>query len=373
LMALLKDGLLIDALNTLERMKLENLFPTASVWVELVIHCMEDPSRHKYAQMVFKDLEIHTLPLELYTRLMKATLKNGFTGEALSIQQRLPLQGVKPDLKFYSAAIQGYIALKNEEMVIKLLDEMKSGGLTPDNGLVQICVSNTKIVDRLLDEMRKAGTLDLQTYNHLISGLFEAKLYDKAVNTLEAMKQDNLTPELSTYNCFVKGFVEANNLTKGVEFLNIIKKVGLKPESSTYHFLISGHVKNQRPRLALQFFDLMKQDGVTPDLSTFNTTIFELTNTQAISTAVELTDKMIQSGVNPSIFTLSTLFQALIEEDRVLEADVLFWKLKKQKVPMDKIVYNCLLQGYRTFGMTERKKQLLKVVNSVQKPNAKDN
>ncbi|PQQ16006.1 pentatricopeptide repeat-containing protein [Prunus yedoensis var. nudiflora] len=206
------------------------------------------------AEMFFKKACDEKIGLQdgTYGLVLKALTNEVRTKEAISVYRLISERGIVVDGSSYHAFAD---VLCKEERSAEggrwreaeyLLNAVLDKGLLPDliccSPLVGRYCSRRQIDSAIAlhNKMEKLnGSLDVTTYNVLLSGLFAARRIEEAIRVFDYMRRHNLMSSAS-FTIMIRGLCGVNELRKAMKIHDEMLKMRLKPDAATYKRLISG-------------------------------------------------------------------------------------------------------------------------------------
>ncbi|BFG27522.1 hypothetical protein CerSpe_137960 [Prunus speciosa] len=235
------------------------------------------------AEMFFKKACDEKIGLQdgTYGLVLKALTNEVRTKEAISVYRLISERGIVVDGSSYHAFADVLCKEERSAEGFELLMDVISRGCSPsaselsgfisylchrgrwreaeyllnavlDKGLLPDLICCSPLVGRycsrrqidsaiaLHNKMEKLnGSLDVTTYNVLLSGLFAARRIEEAIRVFDYMRRHNLMSSAS-FTIMIRGLCGVNELRKAMKIHDEMLKMRLKPDAATYKRLISG-------------------------------------------------------------------------------------------------------------------------------------
>ena len=198
---------------------------------------------------------------------------------------------------------------------------------------------------KLTVENKKEREKILRRWNRLIAS---TKDYSTAINLLENVRSESLTPDVVTYNTLIS---LAPNYDSAISWLETMQNEGLQPSVITYNTLISVAPNYDS---AISWLETMRNEGLQPSVITYSTLISLAPN---YDSAISWLETMQNEGLQPDVITYTNLFRLSITAQS--SEELLSWYLAQPYHPEEPI--QAAIAGYRKQGQIDQ--ALLLVLN----------
>ncbi|KAK7320138.1 hypothetical protein RJT34_04872 [Clitoria ternatea] len=165
-----------------------------------------------------------------YNTLVSYLGKVGDFATASNVMKRMIEDGLKPSVVTYGAIIHAYCLKENVDEAMKIFEEMCSTSkVTPNTVIYNILIdamckkNNVEGAVALMDGMKvKGAQANTTTYNAILKGVRDKKMFPKAFELMDRMIEDACSPdyitmeiltewlsavgEVGKLKCFVKGY-----------------------------------------------------------------------------------------------------------------------------------------------------------------------
>jgi len=174
--------------------------------------------------------------LVTYSTVVKGFCNSGCLDRALETVKEMQVSGKhQPDEVMYNSLLDGCAREHRPDDALKLLAEMKKGGVPPSNFTLSMLV---KLMGRckrlnqaftLIDEISREYGLkvNIQVYTCLIQACFNNRQAFKAVAVHDQIIKEGLMPDEMTYNSLVSGCLKAGLPDKAVQLAKYAHGIGL--------------------------------------------------------------------------------------------------------------------------------------------------
>ena len=408
-----------DALNCFEHMQSDGISPDSVTFTCILNACgiakAFDKGKQIHEEIVNKGLlKKH---INLGNALVDMYAKCGAFTKAQEVLDDLPFQ----DVISWNSMIAAYAQQGKSENAMHCFDEMQKNGFSPNavsfTCILKACGSigalekgkqiHEDIVNRallgkhielgnsLVDMYAKCGAFtqakqvldkllirDVASWNALIAGYSQHGKSEDALECLEWMLNDGLSPNAITFTCILKACGIIRALDKGKQIHKEIVNNGLLAKDSvlgtaligmyakcgelgqaqevfeelpirnvaSWSALIGGYVQKGMDQEAVSCFKQMQNEGLSPDSVTFICILRACGNTGAIDKGIQIHNDIVSRG--------------LLQEDTVLGTSLMGMyakcgELRKAREIFDELLvrdvaaWNALILGYAQQGQSE--------------------
>ncbi|KAH7424154.1 hypothetical protein KP509_12G093000 [Ceratopteris richardii] len=256
------------------------------------------------AHEVFNTLSARDL--SSWNTLMAGYAHLGDSANVLQIFEKLKRDGLQPDLSSFSHLLSVCVILKMSKGVKKLHAEIIHRNLLKDNSAIGSAVidmyAECGLVDKAKEVFDKLSARNVILWTTLIAGYAQQEFAKDALDCLEKMVLEGISPNNVTYACSLKACTILGATCKGGELhaqaarsslfkqdttlqrtlVEMYAKSGLLSEAhevfntlsardlSSWNTLMAGYAHLGDSANVLQIFEKLKRDGLQPDLSSFS-------------------------------------------------------------------------------------------------------
>jgi pentatricopeptide repeat protein len=220
-----------------------------------------------------------------------------------------------------------------------------------------------KEATQLGKEMQLLGYWDFVTTNTMIHAAIAAEDYEHAESILQtntaSVPSGRKHPNVEAYTELLDAYAKSNQLDKAITTLQLMRQRNVEPTEVTYTCLVAGLGRNDKVEQALQMIQLLFSTDLRPSCVVYNALISALIEITPdndrndifdarVDQALVVLKSMLQSGVRPNAATVSTIVSALgrCSMPRVDAAKLLVQQLSDQSflVPGNSQVVAALVQ-----------------------------
>ncbi|KAK1280720.1 Pentatricopeptide repeat-containing protein [Acorus gramineus] len=226
--------------------------------------------------------------------------------EAGRFWRHMAARDVARDAHSYASIISCYSKVGCLRDVLKVFDEMKLCGVTPNrkvyNAVIYALAKGRRTREALdliqLMESEEGGNIDANTitFNSLIKPLCTARQADDAWTAFNQMLRRGLTPSVQTYHAL---FCVTRTSNEAFELFNRMKQMGCPPTTETYTMLIRTFSRRLEHENVQRLWDGMCNDGPGPDRSSYVTLIHGLFLNGRLEEASKYYQEMKAKGFTP--------------------------------------------------------------------------
>lgn len=191
---------------------------------------------------------------------------------------------------------------------------------------------------------------NVEAYTRLLDGYAKAGLLDKALGTLQRMRNLQVMPNEYTYTCMIAGLARMSKFESAVKLLDFMEASGIMPTAVTYNAFISA-LTEVTP---VGNGDESDNDEVEP---------------QFVEQSIEVLRRMVTKGVRPTVITISTLLECLAKcsSPRIGEATTIVQRFERDGIiPVNDAKVNTAM--LRVYGAAKDVKGALDVFRRIEKP-----
>ncbi|KAJ4717063.1 putative Pentatricopeptide repeat-containing protein [Melia azedarach] len=187
--------------------------------------------------------------------------------------------------------------------------------------------------------------------NSLLSCLVRNGKFDRSIKLLDEMKQNGLTPDAVTYNTLLAGCIKVQNgYSKALELVQELKYNGLEMESVMYGILLAVCASNNLCEEAQSYFNQMKDEGHSPNIYHYSSLLNAYSSGGDYKKADELVQDMKSSGLVPNKVMLTTLLKVYVRGGLFERSRELLAELDALGYAEDEMPYCLLMDGLSKAG-----------------------
>eukprot|EP00190_Bangiopsis_sp_CCMP1999_P005081 CAMPEP_0198729388 /NCGR_PEP_ID=MMETSP1475-20131203/17712_1 /TAXON_ID= ORGANISM="Unidentified sp., Strain CCMP1999" /NCGR_SAMPLE_ID=MMETSP1475 /ASSEMBLY_ACC=CAM_ASM_001111 /LENGTH=554 /DNA_ID=CAMNT_0044492017 /DNA_START=1 /DNA_END=1662 /DNA_ORIENTATION=+ len=264
----------------------------------------------------------------LCTTMIKALARNKDMKNARLVFDDMVCQGVAPNEFTYNTMIRAYGATGKIESAELLFERMKA-----DPAVSPCVVTYTTLISsyarlrgfdrvtKLVDEMRSAGVQPNEyTYNVILDALGRVSI-EMTENIFRDMLSSGIRPSTWTYNTLMKWF-NYHGMQQSVEdtFEDLYKSTDCRPDIVSVNTLISSYSKSGDIAAAERAMGIASDLKLKPDVLTCNAMLIVYVRAKSAEKALCHVERMRGLGIVPDRVTFKCIIAFLIEENRLEEA-----------------------------------------------------
>jgi pentatricopeptide repeat domain-containing protein 1 len=175
---------------------------------------------------------------------------------------------------------------------------------------------------------------DLVTYSTLIKAYERAGQWERALEVMKVMQDNNITPNVITYSTAISAVAKAGQWRAALGLLEHMRKDKVQPDAVTYNYVISALSKGGQwdaaLRLLQECLDIEGQEAA--QMSTYCTVIKCLGDNGEWEKALGVIGAMEGKAITPTSEVIEVLIDALENCKQTTLAQELRDKLKSRKI-----------------------------------------
>ncbi|CAG8553366.1 6570_t:CDS:2 [Acaulospora colombiana] len=252
---------------------------------------------------------------------------------ALKLYAEIKQYNIKPTLYFYNVLISKLGKARKYDMVWEAFNEMKARKIQPNS----------------------------ITYGALITACTRVKSEERALLVLQEMENSKFfQPRIGPYNTMMQFYTwDLQERDKALKYFDEIRRHQLQPSDHTYKLLIDAYATIEPYDMpsALNVLEQIKQEGKTPQPTHYASIIYAYGHCQNdVESALRtFNDMQTVHGIHPDQNAYQALFDALIANDRIAEAEEYYdVMITEDVVKSTAYIENLFIRGYGQLGQWER-------------------
>ncbi|CAG8452212.1 8074_t:CDS:1 [Acaulospora morrowiae] len=369
----------VALMNEIRQMLNEGLIPTP----EVVSQAIRNLGKGK---MLSEAEELYNLALDFFKKLdpsvgfhalqwsrnsmLIAYACNSRLDDAYRLYDELFESGSKPDANAYADLLvaEGDRDPDEAATALKLYAEIKQYNIKPTLYFYNVLISKLgkarkyDIVWEAFNEMkaRKIQPNSI-TYGALITACTRVKSEERALLVLQEMENSRFfQPRIGPYNTMMQFYTwDLHEREKALKYFGEIQRLQLQPSDHTYKLLIDAYatIEPYDMSSALNVLEQMRRDGKKPQPTHYASIIYAYGHCQNdVQNALQtFNDMLTVHGVQPDQNAYQALFDTLISNDRIVEAEEYYDVMITQNiVKSTPYIENLFIKGYGQLGQWER-------------------
>lgn len=258
-----------------------------------------------------------------YNALLNALARLGDWKAAESVILDMTSKGFKPNETSYSFMLHCYSKGNYSRGVDVIAKQIYDGRIFPSWRLLRTLVfANFKCrslrgMERAFEEMNRHGyRADLTIFNSMISIYAKNKMYDRAHDMLQMIRENGLQPDLVTFNSLMDMYARTGECWKAEEILRGVHK----PDLVSYNTVIKGFCRQGFMQEAIRVLSEMTVKGIRPCIVTYNTFIAGFASQGLFQEVNEVISYMIQHNGRPNELTYKIVIDGYCKAKKYSEA-----------------------------------------------------
>ncbi|KAH7287902.1 hypothetical protein KP509_31G002400 [Ceratopteris richardii] len=307
---------------------------------------------------------IHSLPLKstvTWNTLIAGYIDHGYNEKAVKCFMEMQLNpSTIPDGATLVSTLKACGSMGMQGKVIEIHVEAERRGFVKDDLLVG---------STLVDAYAKCGSLSkseetferlqvrgIVAWTSLILGYIEHGYEDVALDCLQQMHHDGLSPDAVTYACILKACGNIKDSKRGQEIHREIDRLGLlRSDQVVVSALIDMYVKCSMLEKAREVFNKLHiRDAVT-----WNTLIKGYIDNEQSEEAIELYEQMQSENICASNVTYICILKACSNLGDIKKAEEIYAEISRiELLYHDPVLGNTLLDMYAKFGLLQKAQEV---------------
>lgn len=388
IMGLCEASLFEEAMEFLNRMRVNSCFPNVVTYKILLCGCLNKGKLGRCKRILSMMIAEGCYPSpKIFCSLIHAYCKSGDHSYAYKLLKKMVDCGVKPGYVAYNILIgsicgnEDFPSLDLLELAEKAYGEMLEGGIALNRVNVSnfarcLCgVGKYEKAYNVIREMMGNGFIpEAGTYNQVISFLFDGSKLEKALLLFQEMKKNGIVPNVYTYSIMIDRFCKAGLIQQARCWFEEMMRDGCTPTVVTYTAIIHAYLKARKTSEANKIFEMMLSQGCHPNVVTFTALIDGYCKAGDIERACAIYEKMrgntnvhdvdiyfrISDDDNkePNVITYGALIDGLCKVHRVREARNLLDAMTAEGCEPNHIVFDALIDGFCKVGKLEEAQEV---------------
>ncbi|ERM94004.1 pentatricopeptide repeat-containing protein At1g10910, chloroplastic isoform X1 [Amborella trichopoda] len=308
-----------------------------------------------------------------YSSFIKYMGRSGNTVKALQVYQSIKDEPTLYDVTVCNS-ILGCLARNGKfESSIKLFEQMKKGGLTPDtvtySSLLAGCNKNKNGYSQalqLIKELKISGLcMDSVIYGSLLAICASNNQCEEAETFFQQMRAEGFSPNIFHYSSLLNAYAVEGNHKKADKLVEDIKSAGLVPNKVILTTLLKVYVRGcffDKSRELLAELDTL---GFARDEMPYCLLMDGLAKAGHIDEAKAVFEDMKQKNVKSDGYSHSIIISAYCREGLLEEAKLLAKDFESTSGKYDLVMLNTLLRAYCKGGEMQYVMQTMKKMDEL--------
>ena len=185
--------------------------------------------------------------------------------------------------------------------------------------------------------------------------------------------EDRASP-LVDYNKYIKDVWAFQENPNPFSVLEEMKAKHITPDTTTFNTLLDIQITRGNFNSCDEIIAKMNEERILKDSVTYNTLLKRISCELKISSrssktyfsnAMAIISEMEKNEIKINTITFNTLLDACIRVNDLSNIEVVYEKMKEQKIYPDEITYGTIVRGLRLIECREDKKKLMKILESM--------
>lgn len=217
-------------------------------------------------------------------------------------------------------------------------------------------VKALEIYNDILDESARKN---VYICNSILSCLVRSGKFVSGMKLFDQMKQDGLTPDIVTYNTLLSGCIKIKHgYSKALELIKELRYNGLEIDCIMYGTLLAVCASNNLRQEAQSYFDQMRVEGHSPNLYHYSSLLNAYSSDGDYKKADEFVQEMKSAGLEPNKVILTTLLKVYVRGGLFEKSRQLLTELEAIGYAEDEMPYCSLMDGLSKAGHIDEAKSL---------------
>ncbi|XVF65249.1 hypothetical protein PTKIN_Ptkin09bG0232100 [Pterospermum kingtungense] len=292
---------------------------------------------------MFKEVELLVLEVEkegvlldnhgIFCSLIEGYVGVGDLESAISVFDKMRMQGLVPSLSCYRALVEILIARKRTQLAFQIYLDMAEINASLGDGEMPVIENVIRLLceDGRIQEARKLLKKVLLGYkpsslvvNEIACAYCEKKDFEDLLRFLVEKKR---LPDVIVGNKIIHTLCSNFGVERADIFLQELELLGFKPNSITFGILICQSCYDGDLRRAFVYLSQIFSRGFKPDLWSYNALISGVFKVGMWKHAKDILEEMVDGGVSPNLCTYKVLLAGYCKVRRFDEAKKIVFQM----------------------------------------------
>ncbi|KAI5062732.1 hypothetical protein GOP47_0023271 [Adiantum capillus-veneris] len=351
-----------DALNCFEKMRCEGVPPNIVTFICILKACGTTSSIHKGEQihdeiarqgLLEKDSTLGNALVDMYA-------KCGALAKARGVLNELPVR----DVVSWSALIAGYVQRGQGEDALDCLNSMQREGLSPDYVtfafVLKACssIGDIKKGEEIHDEIVRKGLLkkDVTLGNALVDMYAKCGALAKAKQVLKELP----VRDVVSWSALIAGYADKGQGQDALDCLEQMQSEGLSPNSITYISILKACGSIRAVDKGEQIHAEIATKGLLKDnIKLGNALVDMYAKSGAIAKAQEIMEEL---SICDAI-SWSAIITGYVQRGQGEEGLRCFERMLCKGSPPDEVIFVCVLKACASMGAADKGKRIHDEIN----------
>jgi pentatricopeptide repeat protein len=300
-------------------------------------------------EIMFKKLPQVDIPQESFAALLELAAKTSDTELLLALHKKAASQKISLCASSYESLVRGYAAV-GDARAAHVFQEMIDRKFEPSEGtlvgVISVCADakDVKLAERIADYFReKSGRLSLAMYSALMKVYSQARLFHKACDLYELLRQDGIELDTVAYGCLIRAAVESGRLDLARK---LFQESG-NPDLINYMSLIRAAGRERNLHKALSLLEDLEKSPIPIDTTAYNCVLDVCVACNNQQAAKSLFQKM-RDGGHVDVISYNTYLKTLLCKNSVSSASdiaLILQEMRSQGIKPNPVTYNSLINA----------------------------
>jgi len=295
------------------------------------------------------------VPVTAMSCAVHCAVEVGSEERALGFLKKLEQRG-EVTLRDYSAVIRLFAQSENPEKAMRVLEEMESRGLKPDNvsyNMVLSACANARQKDQV-NSLLSSMEADVVTYNTRLKACSQDRDVSQAFAIFADLEAAGIAPTQVTYGTLVECCTRAGEMAKAKEVLGKMGAAGVPKNIVVYTSLIKGFAALGKLEEAMEVFHEMQASGddgdksekVEPDVICYSALIKAFCDRQDLEQAFHLLENLLEKGHTPDEILFNHLLAGCTAKPHVQLAEKILHDMVSHGIKPTTATFSTMLKVY---------------------------
>ncbi|EOA12698.1 hypothetical protein CARUB_v10027962mg [Capsella rubella] len=294
--------------------------------------------------------------VDSYCVILRALGRRKFFSFMMDVLRGMLCEGVKPDLRCLTIAMDSFTKVHYVRRAIELFEESESFGVNCNtesfNALLRCLCERSHVTAAKSVFNSKKGNIpfDGLTYNVMISGWSKLGEIEEMEKVLKEMVESGFGPDCLSYSHLIEGLGRAGRINDSVEIFDNIKHKGSVPDANVYNAMICNFISARDFDESVMYYRRMLDEECEPNLETYSKLVSGLIKGRKVSDALEIFEEMLSRGFLPTTGLVTSFLKPLCSYGPPHAAMVIYQKSRKAGCKISESAYKLLLKRLSRFG-----------------------
>ncbi|XP_051129999.1 putative pentatricopeptide repeat-containing protein At3g16890, mitochondrial [Andrographis paniculata] len=355
-----------EAFKVLERMKARNVRTNDATYRSLVNGAFRSLPPNEAFELLSRWVKKEpNIPKVVYDTIAYCLCNNSLPKHTAAFFRTAGRQGYIPDSSIANVAVACLLKGLDLEEVCQVYEYFVGHGVKVN---LTVCLALIKAL--YISGREDKGNLYISwllseglvmtdfSYNMVIDCFCQAKMMDRAIETLRLMSKRGILPNIVTFNTLISGCCKDVDVVKAREILVMIFDRGLKPDVFTFNSIINVLCQAKQIADAFDCFQEMMEWGISPNVVTYNSLIHALCICGDAFMATKLLGKMQINGIQPDVYTFNAIIQMYCKVNKIDKARRFLKRMLALDLCPDCFTYSAFMNAFCESGSLPEVKAL---------------